>query len=126
MREQEQNPFAAPGQGRPGVVGSDYVSQGPLPGVGAYAAPAPPANVSAIILLVISTIAVIPTFLLATPPFVMAIVALSRNRDAPDSSRRIALIGWAILAIAVVIAAAVWWWVFEQLGATGVADPFQI
>jgi hypothetical protein len=122
MSEQGPNPFAAPGRGATGSgdhYGGQYASQGPAPGVGAYTAPPPPANVSAIVLLVLATIAVLPSFLLATPSFVISIVALSRNRDAPRSSRRLTLIGWALLAVAVVIAGAVWWWVLDWLGSGG-------
>jgi hypothetical protein len=71
---------------------------------------------------------VLPSFLLATPAFVVSIVALSRNRDAPRSSRRLAVIGWALLAVAVVIAGAVWWWVLDWLGSGGgsLEDPFSV
>ncbi len=131
MSQQDPNPFAAPGGGPAGSGPSygapgQYASQGPAPAVGSYNAAPPPANVSAIVLLVLSTIAVIPTFLLATPPFVMSIVALARNRDAPRSSRRLALLGWALLAVAVVIAGAVWWWILDRLASGGgdLGDPF--
>jgi hypothetical protein len=129
MSEQGPNPFAAPGRGATGpddhLVGA-YASQGPAPAAGAYTAPPPPANVSAIVLLVLAAIAVLPSFLLATPSFVISIVALSRNRDAPRSSRRLAALGWILLAVAAVIAGAVWWWVLDWLGSGGgsVNDPF--
>ena len=128
MSEQEPNPFAVPGSAaRP--VGSEpagvYASHGPAPVPGSYAPAPPPPNVSAIVLLVLSTLAVLPTFLLATPAFVVSIVALTRNRDAPASSRRLALIGWGLLAFALLIAAAVWWWVFDRF-ASGTDDPFTV
>ena len=129
MSEREPNPFAAPGRTSGPVRyggSSAYVSQGAAPMPGSYNAPPPPANVSAIVLLVLSTIAVLPTFLVATPAFITAIVALSRNRDAPASSRRLALIGWALLAVAVLIGAAVWLWVLNRLESGGIDDPFSI
>lgn len=119
MSEQEPNPFSTPASGAGGPVPygtpGAYVSQGAPPGVGSYAAPPPPANVSAIILLVVSTLAVLPTFFFAAPAFVISIVALVRNRDAPASSRRLALIGWVLLALAVLVAGALWWWALARI-----------
>ena len=129
MSQPEPNPFARPEPGVPGPstygAPGGYASQGPAPAAGSYNAAPPGPNVSAIVLLVLSTLAVLPSFLLATPAFVISIVALSRHRDAPASSRRLALLGWALFAAAVLIGAAVWWWLWDRF-TTPTGDPFSI
>jgi len=73
-----------------------------------------PANASAVILVVVSILAIIATGIIGPPSAVMGVLALKRNAADPAGSRSQTVKGWIVFAVNAVIggaliAALVWW-----------------
>lgn len=110
--------YPAPGpaayQGYPGYPAHPGYPGASGPGQSVVA----PTNVSAIILLVISILAIIATGIIGPPSAVLAALALKRNVADPARSARQATIGWIVLAVNTVVGlfaiAGLFWWLANR------------
>ncbi|MFV0462437.1 MAG: hypothetical protein ACK5MP_04440 [Nostocoides sp.] len=107
---QAGNPYAPP-------TGPPTTYAAPAPG--GYGRPPAPANVSAIVLVVMSSLLTLACCLPVVPALVIGIVALTKNNDDPVGSRRLAAWGWVAWAIGVVLALVFIAWLFIRADSSG-------
>lgn len=70
-------------------------------GYGGYAPAGPPTPASTVVLLVISGLTILTFFLILAglPALIIGIVAMSKNRSAPEEARKLTRIGWITFAV---------------------------
>jgi len=102
---------AQPGYGQQGYGQQGY-EQGhgqpaygrPAYGQPAYGAPSPGAPVNAIVITVVSVLAVLSTaFIVGLPSAILGIIGLAQHGNDPRRANRLANIGWILLVLNVVL-----------------------
>ena len=113
-------PAAHPAPGPAGDPGDPrYTAHPGYPGAsGPGQSVVAPTNVSAIVLLVISILAIIASGIIGPPSAVLAALALKRNVADPARSARQATIGWIVLSVNTVVGlfaiAGLFWWLAHR------------
>lgn len=98
---------AQPGYGQQGYGEQGYEQPAygrPAYGQPAYGAPSPGAPVNAIVLTVVSVLAVLSTaFIVGLPSAILGIIGLAQHGNDPRRANRLANIGWILLVLNVVL-----------------------
>lgn len=95
-----QPQYGDPQYGQQGYgAGYQQVAQYP-PGYGGYAPTGPPTPASTIVLLIISGLTIFTGIfvLVGLPALIIGIVAITKNRTAPEETRKLTRIGWITYA----------------------------
>lgn len=101
------NPYAPPGPG-----------QQPSFPTGTYGRPVTPTNVSAVVLVVVSGLSMLMCCVPLLPALIFGIVALTKNSDDPEGSRKVARWGWIAFGVGAVVSVLIAGWFFASFSGT--------
>jgi hypothetical protein len=105
--QQGGNPYATGPSGQTGYPQPGYAVPGGQPPFAYRPAQPGGTNVSAIVLLILSALSLLGCCIVEIPAVILAIVALTKQNDDPEGSKRITKYGWIAFAVGLVIAVVV-------------------